>query len=348
MALFASCERSLYVEPEYVIDSKYLMQKDYEVPLQTGKVTVVTMGEDTLAVTDMALTIQVPSDVTVTRAGGNDLDVSYVDYTALPQFTTGSYITASVGTYLFEDSRDADYDYNDAILHVKHLVSGSTNGKRNFQFKVRGVALGSSKQIGFGFTDNSGVDYDLTDNIRRDLFGGRGGFINTEEGKPFIAGIASSEDLDEKYVDAYPFPYTIVHKRKEKTQTAEDLRMTTGYLLYDLITTANLSSGGGENSQALKFYIKTEGEKFYVGEYNKNLEDALPYGIRVPETQNYYPLEKVNIHLAFPEFYKWIKNESFLETTIRSGKEVIIFWNDVLKTSKENCFALDSSGMWRF
>ncbi len=332
--MLAACERDLYVAPEYVIDDKFSMQQSYDVPLQDGKISVVTLGEDTLAVTDMALRIQVPVGTTRSTA----VQVDYVDYPALPEFTAGSFIATGVGTYLFEDSRNADYDYNDAILHVKHLVNGSINGNRRFDIKLRGVALGSTKTIGFGFTDMNGADYDLTDNVRRDLFGGQGGFINTEAGKDFFIGIASSEALADEYVNANPYPsYTIVHSRKEKRITAEDLRMVTGYLLYDPIITTSPSIGNVTNSQALKFYIKVQGEKFYAGEYNKNLEGALPYGIRVPETQNYYPLEKTNIHLAFPKFMEWI-------TTGVDNK-----WNSEANTSTANCYGrLESSAMWRF
>ncbi len=336
MALFASCDRDLYVEPEYVIDSKYMMQEPYEVPVQTGYVTVVTMGEDTLAVTDIPLTIQIPLGTTVTRAGGDEVKVDHVDYAVLPEFTEGSFVATSVGTYLFEDSREADYDYNDAILHVKHSVKGSSDGKRYFEIKLRGVALGSIKTIGFGFTDLNGVDYDLSNNIRRDLFGNRSGFINTEAGKSFIAGIVS-DGSDSEYVNASPYPYSIVHKRMEGSlDTDEKRRMTTGYLLYDPILTTSPSTGNVINSQALKFYIKAEGEKFYVGEYDKNLEGALPYGIRVVETQNFYPLETVNIHLAFPKFMDWVK------------KGTNNSWNSKDNTTQSNCFALEPSAMWRF
>ncbi len=337
LLLWTACEKNLYAEAEYAIDSKYTMQESYEVPLQSGKVTVVTMGTDTLAVTDMALTIQIPVGANITsRADDGDVQVAYVEYAALPEFKEGTFVATGVGTYLFEDSRQADYDYNDAILHVKHSVKGSSDGKRYFEIKVRGVALGSIKTIGFGFTDLNGVDYDLLSNIRRDLFGGRSGFINTEAGQPFVAGIVS-DGSDDEYVNASPFPYSIVHKRVEKTTTEEDRRMLTGYLLFDPILTTSPSVGGVENSQNLKFYIKSEGEKLYVGEYNKNLNGALPYGIRVVETQNYYPLEKVNIHLAFPKFMEWIK-------TGVDNK-----WNSEANTSTANCYGrLESSAMWRF
>lgn len=336
LLLCSACEKELFKDPEYVIDSNFMMQQPYEVPLQTGKVAIVTMGEDTLAVTDVALTIQIPLGATVTRAESGDVKVTYVEYAALPEFKAGSYIAMSVGTFLFEDSRKADYDYNDVILHVKALADGSVGGKRRCILKVRGVALGSAKVIGFGFTDLNGVDYDLSENVRRDFFGGRGGFINTEKGQPFVAGITSSESLADQYVNTSPVSYTIIHSRKEKRETAEDLRMTTGYLQYDPIVTTNPSVGNVENSQALRYYIKVEGEKFYVGEYNKNLEGSLPYGIRVAETQNYYPLEKMHISVAFPKFTDWVK------TGANNS------WNSKAETSIADCYALDSSGMWRF
>ncbi len=333
VCMLMACEKDLYKGENIVNDNKFMMQEPYSVPLQNGSIAVVTLGDDTLAVTDIPLTIDVPlGSSPLTRADDNSrVRVSYTEYADMPEFVAGSFIEGSNHVMMFEDSKTADYDYNDLILHVKMLLSGSLNGKQTYQFKVRGLALGSGQRIGFGFTDGNEIDYDLSDDVRRDYFNGQTGFINTAAGRPFVSGIVSSENMENVYVNATPFPYTIVHKRQEKRETAQDLLMTTGYFLYDKILTTNVG-----NTKVMRFYIRAGSEKFYVGEYDKNMEGALPYGIRFPEGQSLYPLEKIPMGEAFPQFLPWVKTGSPTD------------WNSKAKTNTANCYQLDTSGLWRW
>lgn len=324
---FASCEdRDLYIGENYVIDEKFMMQEAYAVPLQSGQVAVVTLGEDTLAITDMSLTFNIPLGAgPITRAEGNGkVQVTYASYKDLPTFETGSYIVTSNHTLLFEDSRTADYDYNDLVLHVQTSENGKVDGAQAFKIRVRGLALGSGKQIGFGVTDRNGVDFDLTDNVRRDYFSNKQGFLNTERGGAFVVGIEASDKDDENRGS-----FVIRHR------PVNGKEMQTGYVEYPLIEATY--KGAGNERKDLKFYIKVDnGDKLYVGEYNKNMDGALPYGIRTDEGQNFYPLERTQIALAFPEFMSWVKTGSPID------------WNSKPNTNASNCYTLNSGGLWRW
>ena len=45
--------------------SNFKMTQKYNVPIQAGKVTVITKGNDTLAITDHAITINIPKSASV-------------------------------------------------------------------------------------------------------------------------------------------------------------------------------------------------------------------------------------------------------------------------------------------
>ncbi len=323
ICMLASCEKDLYQGEEWINDGKFMMQEPFTVPVQNGSIAVVTLGEDTLAITDVPLTINVPLGTSLTRAEGS-IEVTYVDYAAMPEFTEGSYVATNNHTLLFEDSKTADYDFNDLILHVRTEENKKVNGAQAYKIYVRGLALGSSKQIGFGVTDRNGVDFDLTDNVRRDYFSNRPGFLNTEAGQAFVPGIVAS-DADDENKGSF-----IIHHRSTKGH-----QLQTGFVEYPQIV--GTYTGGGNERKDLKFYIKVDnGLKLYVGEYNAKLEGALPYGIRTDECQNNYPFEKMPIGQAFPRFLDWVKTGS------PSG------WNSPGNADLSKCYRLDSSELWRW
>lgn len=334
LLFLGSCmENDLYVGEEYVVDNKYMMQESYSVPLQSGKITVVTLGKDTLAVTDSPLTIDVPIGTT-TRA--TSVQSNFVDYASLPEFKTGTQVITGEHLFWFEDSRKCDYDYNDLVLNVHAELTKNDAGipseLNTYNIRVRGIALGSTKTIGFGFTDVNGVDFDLTDNVRRDYFRSRSGFINTEAGQPYVVSIPAADMDDENKGE-----YTLVHRGMRFAERGNKIYMSDGYVKHNPIMTTYTKSDNGR--LRFTYYIKVDGEKFYVGEYNKNMNGALPYGIRMDArttTLNIYPLEKVAINEAFPEFINWVKTGNPTD------------WNTRSKANLSKCYEFNDLKMWAF
>ena len=194
--LLSACintDTDLYIDQaeQLIVDERFFMQESYDVPLQAGLVTVVTLDRDTIAVTDIPLSIQIPTDVVTTRS--NRLEVFHVKYGDLPAFEPGSYIDHGKYVLFFEDSFNADYDYNDLVLQLYFTVGGNGTTVCTITPRVRGLALGSTKTIGFGFTDLKGNDYLLTDDVRRDYFSNKQGFINTVKGSEFVQAIEAAD-----------------------------------------------------------------------------------------------------------------------------------------------------------
>ena len=168
----------------------FVMTQNCTIDVPDGKIAVVTMKDtdDTLAVLPMTASIMVPCSFNSvqTKAKG---DPSYTVEYITPKGETlqsNKFIYDTYFTLAFEDSRIGDYDYNDLVLNFC-LDNRAPSGKKTYttddfhgQLIVNPIALGSTKIIGFGIrVGENGEDILLTDNVRRDFFEGREGFINT-------------------------------------------------------------------------------------------------------------------------------------------------------------------------
>lgn len=120
------------------------------------------------------------------------------------------YVTTTTGTLAFEDSwpEEGDYDFNDFVTaYTYKLVAGNNNRNvKGIRLTFSPKALGASYNSGFaiqlpikssnianvtGGTLEEGEEQAtiiVYENTRRDAFGGRGGFINTQKGSERIPG----------------------------------------------------------------------------------------------------------------------------------------------------------------
>ena len=321
---------SVPTDERTVINEALFTTKAYDVPVQEGRISVVILDGDTIAVTDTPITVEIPKDIPVsaTRTAASDrLQQFYIGYEDIPTFQPGSYITDGNHILLFEDSFKADYDYNDLVLYVKTKIYGNANVGREVEVSVRGLALGSTKTIGFGFTDLNGNDYLLTDNVRRDLFDGKGGMLNTDPAKQYEPGIIADGGADEKKDN-----YTIVRSPKG----GSSIETAGGYLLFDAVTTTNKNEK--DLWKCFSFYILVDnGVKLYVAAVDATLNNAHPYGLKLSKNESdlYYPAETVYMADAFPGFESWLANPS---TNNDWYKNPVV----------ENCYKISSSGMWRW
>ena len=168
----------------------FVMTQNLTIDVPEGKIAVVTMKDtdDTLAVLPMTASIMVPcsfNSVQTKALGDSSYTVEYITPKS-ENFQSDKFIYDTYFTLAFEDSRFGDYDYNDLVLNFC-LDNRATTSKSKYtsddfhgRLIVNPIAHGSTKIIGFGIRiGENGEDILLTDNVRRDYFDGREGFINT-------------------------------------------------------------------------------------------------------------------------------------------------------------------------
>jgi hypothetical protein len=223
--------------------SNFKMTQKYSVPIQAGKVTVITKGKDTLAITDHAISINIPKSTSVvnqvtskaktrgTAAEDSTIDkivVQYEDVDSLTGYVPGTAITEEETVMMFEDSPiNCDYDYNDVILLVKCKKTTDTDGKPIVDIAVKPLAYGAKYNIKFGFdyasvssTNGNATKTDrstgivLSNNVKRDFFDNRE--MNT-------TGTYSSVIPLKNYTIGNPFKPTIL-QLGEDSKTIECIK----------------------------------------------------------------------------------------------------------------------------
>lgn len=283
------------------IDESFLLTESFDVPLKSGSITLVLCDGDTLAKTDINMTISIPKVLSDTKSyEGRGVDIKYVEYDQMPMFEHGSGVAESNQVLIFEDTRFGDYDYNDVVLYVKHRIKVS-GGKRYCDVYVKPIALGSAKRLEFGYVDISGNGRNafLSHNVRDDFFNSEKGFINTTTNKPFVAPI-----LADGSPDVVRGNVRIVRAKYTKPKNGE--RIQGGYFVYSQPPT-NVSNTN-ENAQKLIYFIQSSGEAspFYIASVSDKVNGKLPLGIAIPGSLNTYPVEAHPIWTTFHRFDKWI------------------------------------------
>lgn len=145
--------------------TRFVTTEEFKIPVKNDKVTIVTVGEDTIAVAYSEFPILVPKGV--------DAKISYVDRNDLSEKNLARSYNEALKNEInqsklfqvicFEDSRVGDYDYNDLVIHVKYEQRGNL-----FGFGVQPVALGSTKDIKLGCDVYKGNKKIFSDLITKD------------------------------------------------------------------------------------------------------------------------------------------------------------------------------------
>lgn len=123
------------------------------VPVQEGKLTVVTFNGDIICLTQTPTTIPVPKSALSTKAG-DKIAISYVDASdpkyveALGENTASSELWQTIA---FEDSMVGDYDYNDIVLHLCYQLSTPKKGNQKLHIGIHPIAYGATKTFKLGF-----------------------------------------------------------------------------------------------------------------------------------------------------------------------------------------------------
>lgn len=290
---------SLYKETNaQEIIQKFIMTEKFEVPVQEGSYTVVTMGEDTLYYGNVAVSIDVPQFDATTRAV-SDLKWHYT-LTKPAGSSDWWYSVARYGVLAFEDLLNGDNDYNDFVCGIIEVINfdriGDTWTASASNVRVKPLALGNTIPLKFGVEyrkkSNKALVKDLVfaTDVRKGLFANGAGFINTDPNGTIIPLAQLAE---------------------------KDMNGT------------EIGRGLATNDLCSLWYIEVDGLKRYVADANANLlqQDVLddmimankvPFGLYIPgagvslsswRTTYKWPAERENIFSTFPNFQKWLDGQ---------------------------------------
>lgn len=112
VAIACTHDKNIYTEPQERIAYCEAFE-NYEVPVKAGYTTIVTEGDDTLAVVNEPTTIKIPKGSILPSRGESGIKV---DFAILNNVDTYSQYWQAV---MFEDTEYGDYDYNDLVIHVR-------------------------------------------------------------------------------------------------------------------------------------------------------------------------------------------------------------------------------------
>lgn len=293
-ASFISCNKTVAPSGDgNKIDLKNVVStREYTVPIQPGKISVVYAGGEIVAAADEPMTILLPKEC-VTRTSSGTVRVEYLSEEDFNELGIGLGTMKLFQVVAFEDSRKGDYDYNDLVIHVRYDSRNSNweKDKRVLAVGIHPVALGSTKKIALGYDvyygDELVYSEMVTYDCRRDLFQDREGMLNTLT-KNFEAN------------GEYAYINKSIFYPKE-----------------------------GGKAVSVNWFIVVDGNtrlNAVSAVYTANMVDAdnRPYGIVVTNTGYHYnepgvgiagkdwfnyPLETVNIDQVYPDFGRWLKGE---------------------------------------
>lgn len=273
IALISSCTRpgSLYNGGQRIANC--VTSEPFEVPVQEGCATYVMYGQDTVAIVTQPMTIQIPKGMKVSTKGSTGDEIS-IEYEVLNDTDAKIAYNKSWQAIMFEDTRSGDYDYNDLIIHVRNLHSWN-----KLQIDIQPIALGSQKVIKLGCViGNDKSKHIISEDVRKDLFGGERGFINTQS-------------------DLQPVCYSLECRLDHELEKGKDKYASIAWFI--------------EVDDNRYFAINADAE---YSDYDLLNEEGMPYGLVVYGLNGShgtfaYAEEKISLFEAYPDFKSWINGE---------------------------------------
>lgn len=252
--------------------SRFDFFEEVEIPAPaSGMLSVVTSKDsgDTLMISRVAAPLE--------KGIFEDIEISYVP--AVQTRAASEYLlpedvmTVWQTNYMvmFEDTENGDNDYNDCVLWIKTIKSGSGNkGYTLEKVTVYPIALGSSDGtiIDFGMVLPDRSEQKVL-NVRKELFKSQKGFINTESTDAETDEFEAKELLEE----------TVVGNMINGVRFFIEVNGKRIYAAY-----------GGTNGNS----------GVNVG------KNGMPCGIVLSQGK-VYPQEKVSINTVYPLFDKWLR-----------------------------------------
>ncbi|HCX73489.1 MAG TPA: hypothetical protein DHM37_07215 [Candidatus Cloacimonas sp.] len=254
------------------------------------------------------------------KAGQNVGQVT-LNFSYTPEFSMTAFYPAEneFGTLAYEDywPQQGDYDMNDLVIdyNMSFETSYTRHGGTIFaKFKIR--AIGASYTIGFGFqlpyfilvngnvTSTSGLAYVEADNRTIVLFDDARDivtedsdqFINTDPALPYIETsvmtisipvVSSDNNTDEDWFLPPYNPFIFVNERAKEI---------------------HLANFPPTNQADLTLFNTQDDASDPVSDYYYRTAANLPWAFHIAES-SLYPIEKIQIIQAFPEFYQWAESE---------------------------------------
>lgn len=269
--------------------------EEFEVPVQEGHVTQVSMNGTMLAEVVTPVTILIPKQ-SGTRSGGG-LSLTYVPMSEYPNSIDMKNNTKLFQVVCFEDSRQSDYDYNDFVFHVKYQTRGN-----KFGFIIQPIALGSTKPIKLGcvvykgntrlfkgiITQLNGATGEYND-CRTQYFQGQEGMINT-----FGNQINQQSNLHTYMASSRRVWETNKVNDKGAPRVEWYIVVDGGTELYAL-STNYLDQSFDKEGRPYGFVITDTGST-YTDEY----------GYVCGKDWFNYPQESTHINDVYPEIWKWL------------------------------------------
>lgn len=289
------------------------------IPYKEGYVTIVTYGEDTLAVASRenetmflqkgivlpegSYSTKLEQNTSNTRSikstnvtKADDIDEDAVDtykvtYEDAKSFSGEENLSNNFYAVMFEDTKDADYDYNDLIIHTKYLFHYDPYPTEVLDVYVQGIALGSSKTIKLGFYTQTGKKY-VSQNVREDLFSHENLYDQTQQVRPYFI------NTEKVYEDS------LCHFKMGNKVRCSVTDKSTDYVVW-FIEAIN------PQTNEIDTFIAPTSIKMADITDRANMFSSIgrSYGVVRRSTLTIYPCEKVSIDKPFPNFFKWIDGE---------------------------------------
>jgi len=289
------------------------------IPYKEGYVTIVTYGEDTLAVASRenetmflqkgivlpegSYSTKLEQNTSNTRSikstnvtKADDIDEDAVDtykvtYEDAKSFSGEENLSNNFYAVMFEDTKNADYDYNDLIIHTKYLFHYDPYPTEVLDVYVQGIALGSSKTIKLGFYTQTGKKY-VSQNVREDLFSHENLYDQTQQVRPYFI------NTEKVYEDS------LCHFKMGNKVRCSVTDKSTDYVVW-FIEAIN------PQTNEIDTFIAPTSIKMADITDRANMFSSIgrSYGVVRRSTLTIYPCEKVSIDKPFPNFFKWIDGE---------------------------------------
>lgn len=298
-----SCDHNDIYQPKQVDYDNIAPFTSYEVPVKEGAVTIVTYGSDTLAITGIPMTIEVPKYAlsNLTKA----TEKMNIQYSNDPKFEgyRDCGTAQSKFTLFFEDTRNGDDDYNDLILSVERKERYYGDPVQ-CKFEIFPIAMGAMKNFKLGFIEeNTGKEYIVCDNCRQDLFGGKTGFINT---LPEIA-------METGFTKFETPTYTWARKGNWNNTKINWFIETDMERMYIALSDKTV------NQENLQNFGNDKGKPFGIA---MPWNSQNPYDIILKYGGPYYPTEYTPIQKLYENFDDWISGKWKQPLTAGGGKGI--------------------------
>lgn len=213
-------------------------------------------------------------------------------------------------TIAFEDLRKGiDGDYNDFIVDIWSNMKVEKNGSQTVVKveweKITPIAMGAEYDMAFGckvalFKGEELVDEKdvvISEDVRRDYFGGTVGLLNTIKDGLFVKTESVSRE-NEEFVSFTNAPDGVTCHLIYYI----DVR-NTGWRHY-AVAVAKTSNNEDFDLSSLDGAV--------VGASSKNHDIEHAMGLYMPSSLKFaYPVEKMSIFEAYPDFKKWLANPKF-------------------------------------